>query len=77
MNAAIILLFLIPAIVTIMLVGLIIKEREYLFPKKAGEVWIKKIIKRVNKAKPGIHQDSKNNTETSFLDFSGGSFGIW
>lgn len=83
MNVAIIGLFIIPAIVTIALITLMIKERDYLFPRKSG------IISEKQKAKlEGSNNSSKRffkektsylrmfNNDNNFLDFSGGSFGI-
>ncbi len=82
MNVAIIGLFIIPAIVTFMLVALMIKEREYLFPKRPGIKNFSKKEKLINKKSTTKDSQKKIsslylfNAENRLKDFSGGNLGI-
>lgn len=78
MSAAIMVSFIIPAIVTVMLIGLMIKERDYLFPKKAGEDWLKKLWMKIHGDDKIEERTTKEETKRdNFWDLSGGSLGIW
>ncbi len=83
MNVAIIGLFIIPAIVTIALISLMIKEKDYLFPRKSGIISEKQKTKlegSSSRSKRYFKEKTSHlrmfNNDNNFLDFSGGSFGI-
>jgi len=77
MNGFIIASFIIPAIVTVMLIGLMIKERDYLFPKNAGKNWVRRLwIKNEKRTIQLKNLEAKKKSDNNFLDFSGGSLGI-
>lgn len=75
MTPAIMLSFVIPALVAVTLTVLLIKERDYLFNNKS------KIRSRANRQTLNDDHHFKNNSENKkndqrFIDFSGGTMGL-
>lgn len=75
MTPAIMLSFVIPALVAVTLTVLLIKERDYLFNNKS------RIRSRTNRQNLNTNHHYKNNSEDHknnqrFIDFSGGMMGL-
>lgn len=75
MTPAIMLSFVIPALVAVTLTVLLIKERDYLFNNRS------KIRSRANRQNLNDHHSYKNNSEShkndqTYIDYSGGMMGL-
>ena len=75
MTPAIMLSFVIPALVAVTLTVLLIKERDYLFNKKS------KIRSRANRQNLSDDRHYKNNSgnhknDQTYVDYSGGMMGL-